>query len=112
MSCWEGFKDFEFTKCLIATAEMLGVWGNHVNKAFRNNKKQLEGEIKLLQQGTNLGSSARMAEVKRQLVDLLIREETHWRQCSKFFWLKDGDRNTRFSIRWPRRGGESTKVRD
>lgn len=32
---------------------------------------------------------------KKELTDLNIQDETHWRQRSKTLWLKEGDRNTK-----------------
>lgn len=37
--CWDGFKDFEVTKRLLATAEMLEAWRDHIQNTFRRNKK-------------------------------------------------------------------------
>lgn len=41
-------------------------------------------------------SSTTYNETKAALADLLIREEYHWKQRAKMFWLKDDDMNTKF----------------
>ena len=37
-----------------------------------------------------------MAEVSKQLDDLLLKQEIFWRQGSRVSWLKYWDKNTKF----------------
>ncbi|KAL8464398.1 hypothetical protein ACS0TY_034068 [Phlomoides rotata] len=82
---WQGFRDFEVDKRLLATSEMLDVWGKHVHYAFKNNKKDLECIIKRLQGRVDSESVTRYDEAKRRLAELLIREDIHWKQRTKVF---------------------------
>ncbi|XP_073017769.1 uncharacterized protein [Primulina eburnea] len=34
--------------------------------------------------------------IRKNMIDLLVQEEDHWRQRAKSFWLKEGDLNTKF----------------
>lgn len=38
---------------------------------------------------------SRYFEEKEKLNDLLIQEETYWKQRAKVFWLAEGDSNTK-----------------
>lgn len=35
-------------------------------------------------------------ELKGKINDTLLKEEAYWRQRSKTYWLRDGDRNTKY----------------
>ncbi|XP_019229951.1 PREDICTED: uncharacterized protein LOC109210922 [Nicotiana attenuata] len=39
---------------------------------------------------------ARLGEVKREIVELAVAQETSWRQKSRALWLKEGDSHTKF----------------
>ncbi|KAL8516097.1 hypothetical protein ACS0TY_014684 [Phlomoides rotata] len=93
---WTGFRDFDVDRRLLATSETLNVWGKHVHYAFINNKKDLESTIKRLQGRRDADSVMGYNTAKKKLVELLIREDIHWKQRAKIFWLKDGDTNTKF----------------
>lgn len=81
---------------LNATADVFASWGEHIALAFKNNKKDLEKEIKSLQGRMDAPSVAKFKEARRNLSLLLIAEETHWKQRAKVFWLQDNDSNSKF----------------
>jgi hypothetical protein len=45
----------------------------------------------------NTGSNqAQIVAVNRKMSQLLLQDDTYWRQCAKKHWYKDGDKNTKF----------------
>ncbi|KAL8474361.1 hypothetical protein ACS0TY_030994 [Phlomoides rotata] len=94
--CWEGFKDFDVSRRLLATSKTLDLWGKSSFRAFKRGKKELENTIKTLQNRGDSDSVHQFNEAKKKLTDLFIRENIYKKQRAKFFWLRDGDSNTRF----------------
>lgn len=93
---WEGFRDFELTKRLKATGDVLADWGRHVALAGIRNKRDIESQIEALQGCTNAESLERLTTLRTKLETLLDSEEKYWKQRAKAHWLKEGDLNTRF----------------
>ncbi|KAL6335916.1 hypothetical protein AAG906_003541 [Vitis piasezkii] len=57
-----------------------------------------EGRIDLIEQEENLNLDlvSGRALRRRELEDLLLKEEVHWRQKSRVKWIKEGDCNSKF----------------
>ena len=68
------------------------VFGN-VNKKL----KVLKERLNQLEAQNNLHETAKeIYEVRREINEMLVREEVMWKQRSRALWLKCGDRNTKF----------------
>ena len=42
------------------------------------------------------GSNIRVRGLKKEINELLVKENLMWRQSAKVFWLVDGDKNSRY----------------
>ena len=55
---------------------------------------------------------ALMSLRKKELGDVLLKEEIHWRQSSRTKWIKEGDRNSKFFHRVAKmEGGKRNSLR-
>ncbi|RVW35158.1 Transposon TX1 uncharacterized 149 kDa protein [Vitis vinifera] len=72
-----------------------------------------EGRIDLIEQEENLNLDLVSERTlrRRELEDLLLKEEVHWRQKSRVKWIKEGDCNSKFFHRMAngRRSGKFIK---
>lgn len=67
---------------------------------FRNVHKRLKflkGRLHQLEAQNKLHETAvEIKEVRREINEMLTREEEMWKQRSRALWLKCGDKNTKF----------------
>lgn len=71
------FSDFDPLNRLNATGETLRLWGDHIAKVWQNNKRDLENEIKYLQQHPSSNNIDRYGEARRALANLLRKEKIY-----------------------------------
>ena len=67
---------------------------------FGNVTKQLKEKSEQLQRAEESSAGGNghdlVISIRKEVQELLLREEKMWRQRSRTSWLKEGDRNTRF----------------
>lgn len=69
-------------------------WGRHIRCQFRSSIKEWRRQLEELRGKTDETSISLYHEVKAKINDALMQEDNYWRQRSKAYWLKDGDKNT------------------
>lgn len=89
------FKKLQFVK------EQLKKWNRESFKNIFNEKLSLEEELKTLHeqiilQGMDESTFLREKQLNKVYLEVLVREETFWRQKYHETWLKEGERNTKF----------------
>jgi len=65
----------------------------HVRRQLDEKKKWLlQAEQEAMQNGSNI----QVRGLKKEINELLVKENLMWRQWAKAFWLIDGDKNSRY----------------
>ncbi|KAL8535495.1 hypothetical protein ACS0TY_011215 [Phlomoides rotata] len=113
--CWRSFHDLGVINRLGATVETLSLWGNHIATTFKKNNEELELKIKQVLECTDELAGVQLVKAKTELGNLLLKEEAHWRQRAKVYWLWDGDLNIKFfhqSASTKKRANKIHRLRD
>lgn len=58
--------------------------------------KEKKAALQKAEEAIARGSINRVTRLKREINDLLSKEEKMWKQRSRVLWLHEGDRNTRY----------------
>lgn len=93
---WNSFLHQEITHKLEGTADDLVKWARGVKMKAKEEKNKLEKEVEWLQQHSDRDSLLKLTEARKKLGSILLNEEIYWKQRAKTFWMKKGDKNTRF----------------
>lgn len=81
---------------LISVSSFMARWGRNFFHKFRDKvRKQKEVVSNLAQHIDTGGVEQYFAEISK-LHELLLHEETYWKQRAKNYWLAEGDANTKF----------------
>ncbi|KAJ9176912.1 hypothetical protein P3X46_012175 [Hevea brasiliensis] len=73
----------------------LHLWGRSLSTNFCKQIDSLKTELMRVRDHF-VNDLERDVEIKNNINGILKEEEIYWKQCSKTFWLKEGDSNTRF----------------
>ena len=81
---------------LTSCADSLLTRGKELAFRFKREIANCKKELEFFRFKTDEASIRQLKELKATLSHRLDQEATYWRQRLKFFWLMDGDSNTRF----------------
>ena len=94
---YRGDEEYKITDRIKSCQVNLQLWNWRI---FGNVNKILKQKQESLQQLENLSSLHEKAEeiqgLKKEMNEMLVREEIMWSQRSRALWIKWGDRNTKF----------------
>ncbi|CAN0919243.1 Transposon TX1 uncharacterized 149 kDa protein [Linum grandiflorum] len=93
---WRGEPSDIFFRKLHACMHVLEDWGRGFARRFRAAISEKRRELEDRREDVGEEAAIREERCPMELLGLLQQEEDYWRQRAKQFWLKDGDRNTRF----------------
>jgi hypothetical protein len=81
---------------LMGVMDSLHAWSSrtigNISKQINRKRKKLEN----LETRSDANSRKAARKIRKELDELLLKEETRWRQRSRISWLREGDRNTNY----------------
>lgn len=93
---WEGLPSTHLLPKLISVSSFMSKWGRQFFHKFREKIKAQKEVINSFMNCTDDAGIKLYFEEKEKLHQLLLQEETYWKQRAKVFWLEEGDSNTKF----------------
>lgn len=75
--------------------QALQIWSKETFGHVRRKIETLRSQLGTLEEADPIQNREQILQVKRELDELLYREEMMWLQRSRITWLKEGDRNTK-----------------
>lgn len=93
---WAKIPPIHLLPKLHEVSSFMAKWGKTFFNKFREKVRNLREVIAgLVNRVDTIGVGRYLEEVER-FNDLLLQEETYWKQRAKLFWLEEGDANTKF----------------
>ncbi|GLJ40786.1 hypothetical protein SUGI_0843510 [Cryptomeria japonica] len=101
INIFRGTPSYSFVKRLKFLKEKIKVWNKDTFKNIFAERNRVEEELSLLNYVTITSGMSNDAyhkeiDLKKELAEILLREEIYWRDKSRELWIKEGDVNTKF----------------
>lgn len=117
---FRGTPSYCFVKRLKFLKEKIKVWNKYTFKNIFAERDRVEEELSLLNYVTitfGMSNDAYHKEItlKKELAEILLREEIYWHDKSRELWIKEGDANTKFfhaSVKTKRSGNRIDSILD
>lgn len=93
---WDAGQGSSLLERLNNCAHALSAWGKKIKDRFRKDINDCNKKLQRLQGLSDNDSMVEFRATQDRLCLLLSQEELYWRQRAKSFWMKDGDRNTKY----------------
>lgn len=93
---WLSIHNTSIMDRFLSTSKALNRWARSRNLEAKIDKQRWEEVIRRYEYANDPAEVLLLNEAKKNLGSLLLKEEIYWKQRAKQFWLKEGDKNTRF----------------
>ncbi|KAM6583826.1 hypothetical protein CsatB_010828 [Cannabis sativa] len=94
--CWDTQSHESISGKISKCAEVLARWGKEVTGDFKARIKHCKTTMSILKPKMDAESVKQYDEARNRLFEVLEQRETFWKQRAKQFWLKGGDKNSKY----------------
>ncbi|XP_074352031.1 uncharacterized protein LOC141691191 [Apium graveolens] len=93
---WDSLSRLQLMPKLISMSSYMAKWGRNFFHKFRDKLCKQREIVNALAEKTDEESIKNYFLEKDKLHELLLHEESYWKQRAKTFWLAEGDANSKF----------------
>ncbi|XP_030505125.2 uncharacterized protein LOC115720103 [Cannabis sativa] len=94
--CWETQSNASTSGKISLCADGLARWGKEITGDFKSRIQQCKTTMSILKPKMDDVSVQQYTEARNRLFEILEQRETFWKQRAKQFWLKGGDKNSKY----------------
>lgn len=112
---WESTEGEDIMSRIQFCCLKLEEWGGTMKQEFQVKLADCRKKLKGLRSRRDKQGAQMYNAVRWEYLNLLEKQEIYWKQRSKQFWLREGDRNTRFFHRYAskrRRGNNIQRIKN
>lgn len=93
---WAHYPPTNITTKLQYCIDDMAAWSRNASPNFRRLINKQRSQIEDFRATVDGATDPQLLNMHQNLANLLLQEESYWRQRSKVFWLSDGDSNSKF----------------
>lgn len=95
-SVWDEYGNGNIQMKISKCGDVLADWGKEITGCFKERLKRCKARMKELRRQRDVVSLKLYEEEKQNFYEILNQKECFWKQRAKQFWLKEGDRNSKY----------------
>ncbi|KAL8128213.1 hypothetical protein AgCh_014971 [Apium graveolens] len=96
LDCWNGIEGFNIIEKMALVCAKLEEWGGGMIKEMRIQIQNCKKDLRKYRSRRDVEGIQKYNKVMWEFMRLLEKQEIYWQQRAKQFWLREGDKNTRF----------------
>lgn len=93
---WSQYPSSSIISKLSYCIEDINSWSKNISPNFRHQINKQRAQLEDICNSSRDAIDPRVEDMQKNLANLLLQEDTYWRQRAKVYWLADGDTNSKF----------------
>ncbi|XP_074378628.1 uncharacterized protein LOC141720172 [Apium graveolens] len=110
-SCWNEEGVTDLLEKMVRCCAKLEEWGGGLIRDMKLKIEKYKNDMKRLRARRDVAGIRQYEEARWQYMRLLEKKEIFWRQRAKQYWLREGDKNTRFFHKYASMRKEYNKIK-
>lgn len=110
-SCWNEGGITDLLEKMVQCCAKLEEWGRSLIRDMKMKLAKYRNDMRRLRARRDGAGIRQYGEARWHYMRLLVKKEIFWHQRAKQFWLRDGDKNTRFFHKHASARNEHNKIK-